>query len=75
MNNSLPNSYLFSRYNDFGLSEKKYCCDFLYKRHSEQPESYKQYKWAMFLKLSFMEMKNTSQFALLLTLNFLVQGK
>ena len=22
MNNSLPNSYLFSRYNDFGLSEK-----------------------------------------------------
>ena len=44
MNNSLPNSYLFSRYNDFGLSEKKYFCDFLYKRHSEEPESFKQYK-------------------------------
>ena len=63
MNNSLPNSYLFSRYNDFGLSEKKYFYDFLYKRHPEQPESFKQYKWPMFLKLSFMEMKNTPKFA------------
>ena len=44
MNDSLPNSYLFSRYNDFGLNEKKYCCDFLYKRHPEQQESFKQYK-------------------------------
>ena len=24
--------------------KKKYCCDFLYKRHPEQPESFKQYK-------------------------------
>ena len=43
--------------------KKKYCCDFLYKRHPEQPESFKQYKWPMFLKLSFMEMKNTPKFA------------
>ena len=41
MNNYLPNSYLFSRYNDFGWSEKKILFDFLYKRH---PESFKQYK-------------------------------
>ena len=31
MNNSLPNSYLFSQYNDYGLDEKKNNCDFLYK--------------------------------------------